>query len=226
MKILFAEDTHDLSRAVCAVLSHEGHVVDPVYDGAEALEHLMQDSYDCIVLDIMMPKMDGIQALKELRQRNILTPVLMLTAKSEVEDRINGLDSGADDYLSKPFAMKELLARIRALTRRKTVYQTDLVRFEDLSLNSESFELSCENTVRLSVREYELMQTLLLNNRQNITQRFLLDHVWKNEPDADDETIALYISYLRRKLKAISSKVEIRTLHAGGYRLCVMGDPE
>ena len=226
MKVLFAEDTHDLSRAVCAVLSHEGYEVDPVYDGEEALEHLMQDSYDCIILDIMMPKMDGIQALKVLRQRNILTPVLMLTAKSEVEDRINGLDSGADDYLSKPFAMKELLARIRALARRRTAYQTDTVSFEDLSLNSESFELSCENTVRLSVKEYELMQTLLLNSRQDITQHFLLEHVWKNEPDADDETIALYISYLRRKLKAISSRVEIRSLQAGGYRLCAMEDPE
>ena len=152
MKILLAEDTKDLNRALCAILKHEGYDVDAAFDGEEVMDFIERDSYDCLVLDIMMPKKDGIQALTEIRAKNIITPVLMLTAKSEIDDRVAGLDAGADDYLTKPFAMKELLARVRALTRRKTEYGTNDLRYNDVLLSAQTFELASENSVRLSVK--------------------------------------------------------------------------
>ena len=226
MKILLAEDTTDLSRAVCAVLAHEGYEPDPVYDGEEALEHIAGSGYDCIVLDIMMPKKDGIQVLTEIRLQNILTPVLMLTAKAEVEDRVAGLDSGADDYLTKPFAMKELLARIRALTRRRSSYSPENISYGDLSLKGESFELSCENTVRLSVKEFELMQLLITQAGRQLGASAILERVWGSEPDADEDTVRLYISYLKRKLEAVSSQAVIREEPTGEFRLVMNVRPE
>ena len=219
MKILLAEDTPDLNRALTAVLTHESYTVDAVFDGQEATDRLELDSYDCIILDVMMPKKDGIQVLKELRQKNIITPVLMLTAKAEIEDRVTGLDAGADDYLTKPFAIKELLARVRALTRRKTQYNTDDLTYHDLSLRSASLELGSENTVRLSIKEFELMQTLILNQGRPLSVAFLLEHVWNNDPDAKPEMVWLYISYLKRKLKAIASAVQIMGDEQNGYTL-------
>lgn len=219
MKILLAEDTPDLNRALTAVLTHEGYTVDTVFDGLEATDHLELDSYDCIVLDIMMPKKDGIQVLTELREKKIITPVLMLTAKAEIEDRVTGLDAGADDYLTKPFAIKELLARVRALTRRKTQYSSEDLKYHDLSLKAASFELGSENTVRLSIKEFELMQSLMLNQGRSLNNAYLLEHVWNNDPDAKPETIALYISYLKRKLRAIASDVKITGDGEVGYRL-------
>ena len=138
MKILLAEDTKDLNRVLSAVLEHEGYSVDSAFDGVEALEYISRDSYDCLIFDIMMPRKDGIEALKEVREKKILTPVLMLTAKAEVDDRVAGLDAGADDYLTKPFAMKELLARVRALTRRKNEYEKNDLSFKDVSLKASS----------------------------------------------------------------------------------------
>ena len=219
MKILFAEDTKDLSRAVCAVLSHEGFDMDPVYDGAEALEHIMKDSYDGIVLDIMMPKMDGIQVLKEVRSRGIVTPVLMLTAKAEVDDRVEGLDSGADDYLTKPFAMKELVARIKAMTRRRTQYTDAELSFGDLTLSPDSFELKCENTIRLSIKEFELLQALILNRNNSLETSWLLEHVWAGEEDAGADTVWLYISYLNGKLRSVASSVSIEGSKGSSFRL-------
>ena len=220
MKILLAEDTKDLSRAVCTVLSREGYEVEPAYDGEEALSHIMNSGYDCVVLDIMMPKMDGLQVLEEMRRQSILTPVLMLTAKAEVEDRVAGLDRGADDYLTKPFFFFLLLARIRALTRRRTGYGRERMQFEDVTLSAESFELSCENAVRLSVKEFELMQTLMMNSGKHIiTSDFLLERVWGSEPEAGEDTVQLYVSYLQRKLKAVSSKVRISSEREGSYEL-------
>ncbi len=219
MKVLLAEDTVDLNRALTAVLKHENYDVDTVFDGMEASEHLMVDSYDCIILDIMMPKKDGITVLKELREKKIVTPVLMLTAKAEVEDRVTGLDAGADDYLTKPFAIKELLARVRALTRRKTQYSSDDLSYQDLSLKSASFELGAENTVRLSIKEFELMQTLILHQGRLLGTDFLLEHVWNNDIDASPETVWLYLSYLKRKLKAIASSVTIIGDASQGFML-------
>lgn len=219
MKVLLAEDTPDLNKVLATVLMHEGYAVDAVFDGVAATEHLETDAYDCIILDIMMPKKDGIQVLTDLRQKNIITPVLMLTAKAEIEDRVTGLDAGADDYLTKPFAIKELTARVRALTRRKTQYQTNDLNYRDLSLKSASFELGSENTVRLSVKEFELMQTFIINAGHTLDTHYLLEHVWHNDPDAVPETVHLYVSYLKRKLKAIASSVTISGTPQEGYCL-------
>ena len=219
MKLLLAEDTRDLNRALSAVLTHEKYEVDSVFDGAEALEHLQKNSYDGVILDIMMPKMSGLEVLSAIRKINITTPVLLLTAKAEIDDRVAGLDAGADDYLTKPFAMKELLARVRSMTRRRTEYSKKDLQFEDIMLNAESFELSAQNTVRLSIKEFELMQTLILNAGRPLGTQYLLDHVWAKEPEADDATVWLYISYLRGKLQAVDSKAMIEGSRSGDFVL-------
>ena len=219
MKVLLAENTKDLNKVLCAVLEHGGFTVDPVFDGVEVLEHIERDSYDCIVLDIMMPRKDGIEALKEIREKNILTPVLMLTAKSEIDDRVAGLDAGADDYLTKPFAMKELMARVRALTRRKTEYSGKDLSFKDIRLHTGTFELACENSVRLSVKEFELMQLFMLNQNHFVTSDYILNQVWSREPDAQTDTVRLYVSYLNRKLKAIASDSQIGGDSVSGFQL-------
>ena len=219
MKILLAEDTIDLNNALTTVLKHEEYDVDNVFDGQEALEHLDVDSYDCIILDVMMPKKDGIEVLTTLREKHILTPVLMLTAKSEIEDRVAGLDAGADDYLTKPFAIKELLARVRALTRRKTDYSTNDLTYKNIKLNAASLELSSENTVRLSIKEFELLQVLILNNERYLEVPYLIEKVWNNDEAVKPDTVSLYISYLKRKLFAVSSSVEIVGDMENGYKL-------
>ena len=219
MKILIAEDTTDLNNALTAVLRHEGYDVTSTLDGQQASDKLAVDSYDCIILDVMMPKKDGIEVLKELREKNIITPVLMLTAKAEIEDRVIGLDAGADDYLTKPFAIKELLARVRALTRRKTQYSSEDLSYKDVSLKAADFEMTSLNSVRLSIKEFELMQTLMLHPERNLDAAFLIDHVWKNEKDAGPDTVSLYISYLRRKLQAIASDIRIDGDTQNGFRL-------
>ena len=223
MKILLAEDTRDLNRVETVALEHEGFDVDSVFDGVEALEKMSENGYDAIVLDIMMPKKDGLEVLTEMRARNIVTPTLMLTAKTEIDDRVAGLDAGADDYLTKPFAMKEFLARVRAMTRRKTVYAARKLKFGDFSLDSENFELACENSMRLSVKEFELLQTLVLNSDHEVDTDYLLEHVWEGVDNADGETVWLYISYLRGKLKSIASNVLIEGERDGNYRLVIEG---
>ena len=219
MKILLAEDTRDMNRALTAVLKHEKYDVDSVFDGAQALKQIQNESYDGIILDIMMPKMNGLEVLAEIRRSNILTPVLLLTAKAEVDDRVTGLDAGADDYLTKPFAMKELLARVRSMTRRRSNYSGQDLKFGDIALNAESFELVAENTVRLSIKEFELMQTLILNDGRPLDTKYLLEHVWSKEPDAESDTVWLYISYLRGKLQSIASAVSITGERGGSFRL-------
>ena len=218
MKILLAEDTKDLNRAVTAILTHEGYDVTSAYDGQEASDYLQQDSFDVIILDIMMPKKDGLQVLQELRGHGIVTPVMMLTAKTEVDDRVTGLDMGADDYLTKPFAMKELIARVRSLTRRMRDYNDDHIQYADITLDSASFELTSGNTVRLSIKEYELMRTLILNKDVDLSTQYLTEHVWKNE-DAQADTVWLYISYLRAKLMSIGSSVQINGQRGGSFRI-------
>ena len=221
MKILLAEDTRDLSRAEVAILQHEGYEVDPVYDGEEALKHINENVYDGMILDIMMPKKDGLEVLKEIRSRGLNTPVLLLTAKAEIDDRVTGLDMGADDYLTKPFAMKELLARVRTMLRKHADYTVRELTVADVTLHSESLEMVCQNSIRLSIREYELMEILMRNPDRELTTELLISKVWATEPEADADTVWLYISYLRRKLASISSKVEIAGERNGSYRLIV-----
>ena len=224
MKILLAEDTRDLNRVITVALQHEGYEVDPVYDGEEASERAFQNGYDLIVLDIMMPKKSGIEVLREIRSANNVTPVLLLTAKAEVDDRVSGLDAGADDYLTKPFAMKELLARVRAMTRRKAEYGAGELKFGDLTLDADKFELTSENSIRLSVKEYELLQTLILHPDRDLDTGYLLERVWNNAPDATSDTVWLYISYLRGKLTSIASSVKILGERGGSYRLTLQPD--
>lgn len=217
-RLLLAEDTRDLNRALVAVLEHEGYDVVPVYDGEEALEHLGLSNFDGVILDIMMPKVSGLEVLSSMRSDGNYTPVLLLTAKAEVDDRVTGLDAGADDYLTKPFAMKELLARVRSITRRQQEYSNQRLAFGDIVLNAQEFELSANNAVRLSVKEFELMQTLVLNEERELSCEYLLGRIWKGEADVHEDTVRLYVSYLRGKLKWIGSCVTIAE-SAAGFRL-------
>lgn len=219
MKILLAEDTLDLNKALCALFKHQNYEIDSALDGQEALDYIEVEAYDCIILDVMMPKKNGIEVLEAIRKKNIITPVLMLTAKSEIEDRVTGLDAGADDYLTKPFAIKELLARVRALTRRKTEYTAENLKYKDVKLNSSSFELSSENAVRLSIKEFELMQAFMLNPERSLSVKYLTEAVWNNAPEVTSNTVLLYISYLRRKLRAISSEISIEGAADTGFKL-------
>ncbi|MCR5596295.1 MAG: response regulator transcription factor [Lachnospiraceae bacterium] len=219
MKILLAEDTADLNRVITAMLEHEGYNVDSVLDGVEATEKLTQNGYDGIILDIMMPRKDGIEVLNDARKMNITTPVLLLTAKSEVDDRVAGLDAGADDYLTKPFAMKELMARVRAMTRRRTEYSKQAMSFGDISLDASTFSMVSENTVRLSTKEFEFIQMLVEHAGVELDENFLLTHVWSDDPDADSDTVWLYCNFLRRKLQAVSSKVYIEGQKGISYKI-------
>ncbi len=221
MKILLAEDTADLNRVVTAMLIHAGYDVDSVFDGEEALEHIDQNGYDAVLLDIMMPKVDGITVLKTLRERNITVPVLMLTAKAEINDRVAGLDAGADDYLAKPFAMKELLARVNAMTRRRTQYSSVTLTYANFSLNTSTLELYADNSVRLSMKECELLQLFLQHPEKPMEVSYILDHIWPREPEADEDTVNLYVRYLRRKLTGIAATAEITGEPGGTY--CLIG---
>lgn len=219
MKILIAEDTMDLNRNITYLLTHNGYDVDSAFDGQQALDFLKNDSYDCIILDIMMPKVDGLGVLSELRSRHILTPVLLLTAKAEIDDRVAGLDAGADDYLPKPFAVKELMARVRALTRRRPINTSEVMTLDDTVLDPEKYSLTSSNSVRLSNKEFETMMFLMSNPDMELSTEYLIGHVWRNEPDAQDDTVWLYISYLKRKLSMINSKLTISGERGGSFRL-------
>ena len=219
MRLLIAEDTVDLNRVVTAMLTHSGYEVDSVLDGQAAIEKVRENSYDAVILDIMMPRKDGLSVLKDMRTENIRVPVLMLTAKSEVDDRVAGLEAGADDYLSKPFAMKELLARIKAMTRRREVYNSEKLQYLDLTLEANTLELSAENSIRLSLKEFELMQLFIVHAGKLLEEEFILSHVWNKEPDATSDTVYLYVNYLRRKLSGIVSQVTISGERGKGYLL-------
>ncbi len=219
MKLLIAEDTVDLNRALVAILTAQHYEVDAAFDGAEAMDFVEKQSYDGIILDIMMPKKDGLQVLKEIREKGLNTPVLLLTAKAEVDDRVAGLDAGADDYLPKPFAMKELLARVRSMTRRQTQYNEHDISFGDFTISASSFELSAENSVSLSMKEYELLQMLVTNAGKELSTEFLLEHIWDDEERASSDTVWLYISYLRGKLASVASSVQIEGKRGGSFCL-------
>ncbi len=219
MKLLIAEDTRDLNRALTAVFTHEQYQVDSAFDGLEAMKFIEENEYDAIVLDIMMPGKDGLTVLRETRAMNIDTPVLLLTARAEVDDRVTGLDAGADDYLTKPFAMKELLARVRSMTRRRASQTVKELRFEDVILNTESYELSSGNSVRLSNKEFELMQLLMMKQGRELDTGYLLEHVWEGEPDVPEDTVWLYISYLKGKLQSIDSRTVIVGNRGGSFHL-------
>ena len=220
MRLLFAEDEKSLSRAITAILKKNHYEVDAVYDGEEALAYLECGTYDGAILDIMMPKKDGLTVLKEIRRQGINTPVLMLTAKAVIDDRVLGLDSGANDYLTKPFAAPELLARIRAMTRTQMTQNTSSLSFGNLSLNQTSFELSSPSaSYQLTNKEFQLLELLMANPGQVISSDRLFEKIWGYESDADPSVIWVYISYLRKKLTALNASVRIRAIRNAGYRL-------
>ncbi len=219
MKLLLAEDEKELSRAVCTVLGHFGYETDAAYDGEEAAALAAKNSYDCILLDIMMPKKDGIQVLEELRRSGNVTPVIMLTAKSQVEDRVQGLEAGADDYLTKPFAVKELVARVNSLLRRAGAYTPTKLSLGNVQLDTEQQELSAVNSVRLSRKEAQLMQLFLLNRGKAFSTEELYEKIWRDEPDGHRELVWIYVSYLRQKLAAIAADLRIEGEKDGDFVL-------
>lgn len=220
MRLLLAEDERELSNALVAILKHNNYSVDAVYDGADALNYGMSENYDGIILDIMMPKMNGIEVLKRLREKGLDTPVLLLTAKSEIDDKISGLDSGADDYLTKPFVMGELLARIRAMTRRKTDFAPNILEIGNIKLNRESFELSGPDGVqRLGNKEFQVIEMLMMNNSTLISTEKFMERIWGYDSDAEINVVWVYISYLRKKLSGLGANVEIKATRGVGYTL-------
>lgn len=220
MKLLYAEDEKELSEAVTDILTYHNYTVDAVYDGENALAYAQIEKYDGIILDIMMPKMDGLEVLKRLRQSGCNTPVLLLTAKSEVEDKIEGLDTGADDYLAKPFVMGELLARIRAMLRRRENFVPDILKCGNISLNLSNYNLySDSGSVTLTKLEFQIMELLMRNHSAYYSTEAIFEKVWGYESDADIGVVWVYISYLRKHLEALNADVEIKVRRNIGYTL-------
>ena len=212
MKILLVEDERDMSRVVSAVLRHEGYDVDVAPDGVVAVELVNKESYDCIVMDVMMPRKDGITALREIRASGDMTPIIMLTAKAEIEDRIQGRDSGADDYITKPFSIKELLARVRSMTRRQATFTSNVLELGNVSLSKYTFELSTDkDKVRLSNKEYQMMEMLMRNPGNVIQTEQFLERIWGYDSESEINVVWVNISYLRKKLKL--KQLEMLDIH-------------
>lgn len=220
MRLLLAEDERSLSRAITAILEKNHYSVDPVFDGAEALDYLATETYDGIILDLMMPKVDGITVLKTLRERGCRTPVLILTAKSEVEDKVLGLDSGANDYLTKPFAAKELLARIRAMTRTYSEQVDSRLRMGNVTLDCAAFVLATPaGNYKLANKEFQMMEMLMRNPKHLISTERFLERIWGYDSDAELNVVWVYISYLRKKLTALGANIQIKAQRNAGYYL-------
>lgn len=220
MNILLVEDDLSLSNAVKTILEQRGFFVDPVYDGQNAVDYAELTEYSLIILDVMLPKLDGFEVLRTIRKQGIGTPILMLTAKASVPDKVAGLNWGADDYMVKPFDPEELLARVGALTRRTGELVLDEIRFSDLRLDLRSAVLGCgDRTIQLSRKEFEVMKLFLRNPSMTISKESMLNSVWGMESEATDNNVEVYVSFLRKKLKYLQSRVAIRTVQKIGYRL-------
>ncbi len=220
MRILLAEDERSLSRAIIALLEKHNYSADAVYDGQEALDYLEAENYDAVILDIMMPRLDGLSVLRTLRERGSQISVLLLTAKSEVEDKVTGLDSGANDYLTKPFATAELLARIRAMTRTQTAQTDSRMSFGNITLDQTTYELSSPSgSFRLANKEYQMMELLLRNPCQLIPSERFLEKIWGYDSDVELNVVWVYISYLRKKLTALQADIQIKATRNAGYSL-------
>ena len=218
MKILFAEDETDLREVVSAYLEYQGYTVIAVCNGQEAVKKAKTDAFDAVVLDIMMPVMDGITAMRRIREAGNLSPAIFLTAKSQVSDRVEGLDAGADDYLTKPFAMEELSARLRALERRKRDYKARSLSFGNIELDTEASELRARNTISLAYKEVLLLECLITNSEREIQAAELLREIWAGE-DADVDTVWMYVSFLQAKLQSVQANVVISGDRGHSYQL-------
>ncbi|MBO4211268.1 MAG: response regulator transcription factor [Oscillospiraceae bacterium] len=220
MKLLYAEDERSLAEAVVDVLEYHKYKVDVVYNGQDALDWAQNDRYDGMILDVMMPGLNGLEVLRRLRAAGDRTPILLLTAKAEIEDRIQGLDLGADDYLPKPFAMGELLARVRAMLRRRDEFTPDLLQMGKLRLDRQSYTLSVgENSLLLPKIEFQMMELFLLNRGIYLSTEDILVKVWGYDTDAEIGIVWVYISYLRKKLAALGADVAIKVKRNIGYTL-------
>ncbi len=220
MRLLLAEDEEDMSNALVKILKSNNYSVDAVYNGNDALDYLESDIYDGAILDIMMPGMSGIEALKEARANGIKTPVLLLTAKSEIDDRVEGLDSGADDYLTKPFAMKELLARVRALTRRREGVVDSLLEYGNVSLDRLTYQLTTpKGSAKLGNKDFQMLEMLITNPGQIISVDQFMDKIWGYDSDAELNVVWVYISNLRKKLKSLEADITIKAHRGIGYSL-------
>ena len=220
MRLLLAEDEKALSKALTTILERSKYSVDAVYDGQSALDYLKMDNYDGVILDIMMPKVDGLTVLKKIREQGNLIPVLLLTAKSEVDDKVEGLDAGANDYLAKPFHSKELLARIRAMTRTQAAQADSKLHVGNVTLDRAAFELSTpKGSFRLANKEFQMLELLMNNPHQLISSERFLEKIWGYDSDAEINVVWVYISYLRKKLAALHADIQIKATRNAGYSL-------
>lgn len=220
MRILLAEDEKALSKALVTILQRNNYSVDAVYDGQSALDYLENGNYDIVILDIMMPKIDGLTVLKTVRKKGNLTPILLLTAKSEVDDKVEGLDAGANDYLAKPFHSKELLARIRAIIRTQTGQSNSKLSMGNIVLDQTSFELSSTaGNYRLSNKEFQILELLMSNPNQLISSERFLEKIWGYDSEAEINVVWVYISYLRKKLTTLHANIQIKAVRNAGYVL-------
>lgn len=220
MRILVADDEVEMTAVLEALLKRERYSVDVVHNGRDALDYGLSENYDCIILDIMMPELDGIQALRALRDKGIAAPVLLLTARSQVEDRVAGLDSGADDYLPKPFDNREFIARVRALTRRGGAYTPKILTAGNVTLDCTSFELKCGSScIRLGSKEFQMLELLMRQMGRLISTEQFMARIWGCDSEAEINVVWVYISYLRRKLEAAGANVRIAARRGQGYLL-------
>lgn len=220
MRLLLCEDEKELSNALAVILKHSNYSVDCVYDGEEALEYLEAENYDAVILDIMMPKVDGITVLQTIRKKGNLIPVLMLTAKADVDDKVLGLDYGADDYLTKPFEIKELLARMRSMTRRQADNKTSVLSIGNITLDRATFELKSKNgSFRLANKEFQMLEILMLNSNHIIPTERFMEKIWGYDSESEINVVWVYISYLRKKLVSIDANIQIKATRNIGYSL-------
>ena len=221
MKLLLVEDERELSEALFQILTNNKYSVDAVYDGEDGLDYALTGVYDVIVLDIMLPKLNGLSLLKQLRKSGISTPVIMLTAKSQIEDRVLGLDLGADDYLTKPFATEELLARLRSITRRKgNVVNDNILTSGDISLNLDTYDLDVNNeNIRLTLKEFEIIKYFMERPKCVVSKDDLITKLWGFDSEVEYNNIEVYISFIRKKLTYLKSNVSIVTIRGVGYRM-------
>lgn len=220
MKILVVEDEKRLADTIAQILRNEKHLVDVVHDGQDGYDYIVSDSYDAVVLDVMLPKMSGFEVVRAVRQENNATPVLLLTAKDQISDKVLGLDSGADDYLTKPFEKEELLARLRAISRRKGEVVNDDIVFADITLSQKTQILERDGkSVRLGPKEFDILKILMVNTNQIIPKEDLITKIWGFDSDAEDNNVEVYISFLRKKLQFLGSRVAIATARKVGYFL-------
>ncbi len=220
MRILLCEDEKELSNALSKILKHYNYSVDAVYDGEEALSFLAAENYDAVILDIMMPKLDGLTVLKKVREKGNLVPIIMLTAKSQVDDKVTGLDLGANDYLTKPFDTKELLARLRAMTRTVSDSSSSILTVGNVSLNRKTFELyTDQNSFKLASKEFQMMEMLMINKGHIISTERFMEKIWGYASDTEISVVWVYISYLRKKLILLESDVKIKATRNTGYSL-------